>query len=166
MRQLVLDMIDTKSDLEELCNRALDSAPESVSPDLRNDSSLGVPAWYDFESAAWAAGEQVRQAFSQHRTWKKDAALRDRVLEVAVHRQLRRGRQAWIMALGFVDARDLAPALAPHLSDPDVEGQVVDTLTKMRAGGFSQQVWPLTSHKQAWIRKLARRYLKRYAATA
>ncbi len=163
MRQIVLDTIESKADLAELCRRTLESAPGAVPPDLPIDSKAGAPEWYDFEHRAWEAGEHVRQAFSRNRTWKKDAALREQVLEVAVHRQLRRGRQAWVMALGFVDAHELAPGLAVFLSDPDVEGQIVDTLIRMRAGDFSDRVWPLTNHEQAWVRKLARRYLKQYA---
>lgn len=70
------------------------------------------------------------------------------------------------MALGFVDSSEHAPTLVRFLSDPDVDGQVLDTLIKIRAGEFADQVWPLANHQQAWVQKLARRYLKRYAAAA
>ena len=43
------------------------------------------------------------------------------------------------MALGFVAAREFADTVAPFLSDPDVEGQVLDTLIKMKAPGYTQQ---------------------------
>jgi len=67
------------------------------------------------------------------------------------------------MAIGFVGARQFAMTLVPFLSDSDVDGQVLDTLLKMKAGDYAQAVVPLAQSKKAWIRRLARRYLQRYS---
>src|SRR5215471_1085433 len=40
--------------------------------------------------------------------------------------------------------------------------QVVDTLLKMRAGGFADAVAPLVQSDKAWIRRLAKKYVGRY----
>jgi hypothetical protein len=66
------------------------------------------------------------------------------------------------MALGFTSAAAHASDLAPLVADPDVDGQVMDTLLKMRAPGFGAQATFLLSHKQAWVRRLAKRYIDRY----
>jgi hypothetical protein len=39
---------------------------------------------------------------------------------------------------------------------------VVDTLLKMRAGGFADAVAPLVQSDKAWIRRLAKKYVERY----
>ncbi len=156
--------ITEKSDLVELCRNTLALSPNTIPPDQEIDPGYGQPKWYQFEHEAWAFGEQARQAFSHNRSWKRDPQLQLTVLEVATRRHLRRGRQSWVMALGFTAARQQAPALVEYLADPDVDGHVLDTLLKMRVGDFAAQVWPLTRHEQTWVRKLARRYLSRYAA--
>lgn len=67
-----------------------------------------------------------------------------------------------MMALGFVGARQFAMRLVPFLCDSDVDGQVLDTLLKMKAGGHGQAVAPLAHSNKAWIRRLAKKYLERY----
>jgi hypothetical protein len=66
------------------------------------------------------------------------------------------------MAMGFVAAYQYASALVPFLSDSDVDGQVVHTLLKMRAGGYAEAVAPLLQSEKPWIRRLAKKYVERY----
>jgi hypothetical protein len=68
------------------------------------------------------------------------------------------------MALGFVAARRYAEALAPFLNDKDVDGQVLDTLIKMKSPGFTQEANSLLHSDKIWIRRLAKKYLDRYSA--
>src|SRR5215510_9402866 len=153
----------TEQDVINACERALKLAPEAYPPTLpASPGLLGAPEWYPFEIEVWPIGEDIRQAFSRNRKLKKNEALILRVLQVATCRNLRRGRQSFVMALGFVGARRHAAAIASFLDDPDVNGQVVDTLLKMKAAGFAPLVWPLIAAEQAWIRRLAQRYVARY----
>ncbi len=66
------------------------------------------------------------------------------------------------MALGFVAARRYAETLVPFLTDTDVDGQLVDTLIKMRAPGFKREVASLLHSDKTWIRRLAKKYVDRY----
>jgi len=66
------------------------------------------------------------------------------------------------MAIGFVAACHVASSLVAFLNDTDVDGQVVDALLKMRAGGFGHDVAPLVQSNKAWIRRLAKKYVERY----
>jgi hypothetical protein len=77
--------------------------------------------------------------------------------------ELRRGRQSFVMAIGFVSARPYAERLSKFASDPDIDAQVVDTLLKMKAPGFRDKVEPLLASKMTWIRNLAKRYISLYA---
>ena len=67
------------------------------------------------------------------------------------------------MVLGFISARHYAERLAPRLGDPDVDGQVLHTLIKMRASGYTREAELLLFSEQTWIRRLATRYLDRYS---
>jgi hypothetical protein len=67
------------------------------------------------------------------------------------------------MALGFVSARDYAERLAVFLGDPDVDGQVLDTLIKMKASNYTREVNLLLHSDKTWIRRLAKKYLDRYS---
>ncbi|MGH2397835.1 MAG: hypothetical protein ACRDFW_12835, partial [bacterium] len=101
-------------------------------------------------------------AFVKHPNLKRRPRVLSKVFEVAICRNLRRGRQSFVMALGFVSARPYAGALAPSLADPDVDGQVIYTLIKMKAPGFAQLVTPLLNSDETWIRRLAKRYIDRF----
>jgi hypothetical protein len=145
------------------CQQALRLAPEEYPPTLPTAKELlGGPEWYSFEHEAWRIGETIRQGFVQNTGLKKKHAVLEKVLEVATCRNLRRGRQSFIMALGFVAAQQHAKALSPYLSDADVDGQVVYTLIKMKAPGFVAEVEPLLQSDKTWIRNLAKKYLSRY----
>ena len=146
------------------CESALRLAPLEWLPDLPSSKELqGAAQWYPFEDEVWPIGESVRRAFQRHPKLKKNRPLISRVVEVATRRNLRHGRQSFIMALGFVAARDFAPMLAPFLDDADVDGHVIDTLLKMKAAGYSAAVAPLTRSKKTWVRRLANRYVERYS---
>jgi len=165
--RLMNESLTSEKDIVTSCERALRLAPEAYPPTLpASQELLGAPEWYRFEHKAWPIGEAVRQAFSQNPKFKKNQELISKVLEVATCRNLRRGRQSFIMALEFVGARQHAGAIARFLDDPDVDGQVVGTLLKMKAGGFAKEMQPLLSAKHSWIRRLAQRYIERYPDAA
>jgi hypothetical protein len=67
------------------------------------------------------------------------------------------------MALGFAAARRYADALASFLNDPDVDGQVLDTLIKMKAPGYARQASSLLHSDKVWIRRLAKKFVDRYS---
>jgi hypothetical protein len=160
------DIPASAAEIIEACEQGLGLAPIEYPPDLpalnAPKALRGLPQWHSFEHEAWGIGERIRRAFVQNPKLKKNAAALEKVLEVAGCRNLRRGRQSFIMALGFVDAREHAKALSPFLRDPDVDGHVLYTLIKMRAPGFVPEVEPLLQSDKTWKRNLAKKYLSRY----
>jgi hypothetical protein len=157
---------DVPASAEEIfaaCEKALLLAPAEYPPTLPPSKEIsGEPEWYAFEREAWPLGESIRRAFVQNSKLKKNATVLEKVLEVARCRNLRRGRQSFIMALGFVAAGQHAKTLSTFLQDPDVGGQVLYTLVKMKASGFASEVEPLLQSDKTWIRNLAKKYLSRY----
>ena len=157
-------MLVSEEEILAACEEAIRLAPAEFPPTLPPSKELsGAPEWYSFEHAAWPIGESIRRAFVEKPRLKKNYAVLAKVAEVATHRNLRRGRQSFIMALGFVAAREFADTVAPFLGDPDVEGQVLDTLIKMKAPGYTQQAVSLLHSDKAWIRHLAKKYVDRYS---
>lgn len=145
------------------CEHALRLAPAEYPKTLSSYKEFaGAPEWYSFEQDAWPIGESIRRAFVENPKLKRKDAVLAKIVEVARCRNLRRGRQSFVMALGFVAARNYAEALVPFLSDPDVNGQVLFTLIKMKAPGFAREVTPLLLSNQTWIRRLAKKYIDRY----
>ena len=160
----VSPILASEDDILAACDEALSMAPSSFPPTLPPAKELlGAPQWYAFEYAAWPLGEGIRQAFSKDRRLRRKANLLAKVAEVATCRNLRRGRQSFVMALGFVDAAGHANALSEFLADPDVDGQVVDTLLKMRTPDYVRAVAPLLQSNKAFVRRLAKRYVERYS---
>jgi hypothetical protein len=148
------------------CDEAIRLAPAEFPPTLPPSKELsGAPAWYPFENQVWPIGEGIRQAFARNPKLKKRENVLAKVAEVATCRNLRRGRQSFIMALGFVSARHYANRLAAFLGDPDVDGQVLDTLIKMKASGYTREADLLLQSDKSWIRRLAQKYLNHYPAS-
>jgi hypothetical protein len=128
-------------------------------PPSEKSLALGAAEWYPFEREAWPLGEHIRLAFVRNRKLRTRSAF-SKVIEVCLDRTLRRGRQSFVMALEFPQAREFASALLPLLSESDVDGQVLGTLLKMKAYGFSNQAAPLLHADQAWKRRFAHRYIE------
>jgi hypothetical protein len=87
-------------------------------------------------------------------------------MEVVECLQLGRGRQSFVMALGFIRAAPLAARLAKFLDDPEINGHVIYSLLEMRSGGFVATVQTLVDADAAWTGKLAKRYLRKYSNPA
>ena len=156
--------LDSEQEILAACEEAIRLAPAEFPPTLPPSKELlGAPEWYPFENQAWPIGESIRQAFVRNPRLKKRENMLAKVAEVATCRNLRRGRQSFIMALGFVSARHYAERLVVFLNDPDVDGQVLNTLIKMKAPTYTREVSALLQSEKAWIRRVAKKYLDRYS---
>jgi hypothetical protein len=154
----------SEAEILAACDEAISLVPAEFLPTLPPSKELfGAPGWYPFENQAWPIGESIRQAFATKPRLKKRDNILTRVADVATCRNLRRGRQSFVMALGFVSARQYAERLAVFLGDPDVDGQVLDTLIKMKASNYTREVNLLLHSDKTWIRRLAKKYLDRYS---
>jgi hypothetical protein len=164
---VVTKLYETPEAIIAACLSAMALAPPIFPMDLPPDPlASDVPAWHKFENSAWAIGETIRQSLKARPNLKRDPAVLHAIIEVIKNRNLRRGRESFVMLLGFTGAAKHAATVAGFAGDPDVCGHVVDTLLKMRVPGYIAQVSELTSHKRAWIRRLAKKYVERYAYAA
>jgi hypothetical protein len=151
----------TAEEIVRMCSSASALAPREEPPDLGTDDA-GVPRWHPYEFKVWQIGEDIRLALKAAPKLRADSQVQECLLMVAEDRRFRRGRQPFIMNLGYRAAASHAARVAALLGDDDVAGHALDTLLKMDASGFARQVWPLVTAQPAWVRKLAKKYLKRH----
>lgn len=123
---------------------------------------LGNFAWYDFEIKVWELGENIRYLFLQNPKLKKDKDIINKILKVIKTTNLRRGRQSFVLLLGFVGAKSFAPEIALFVDDKDINGHVLDTLLKMKAKGYADKIKSLINSDVTWIRNLAKKYCELY----
>jgi hypothetical protein len=143
---------------------ALRLSPAEFPGDQPLNKISGQPEWHSFEHGCWKLGEFIRQKLLKAPRLREDRRLVGAILDVIDQRNLRRGRQSFVMLLGSVKAAHVAPRIARWAGDPDIAGHVVDTLLKMRVPGYADVVRPHVSSKYTWIRRKAKTYMERYAA--
>ena len=146
--------------VQRLVAEANDHLPERILDPLPPDDALGgEPGWRDFEWRVWKIGEEIRQLLLKAPRLRADPCIQETLLGVAIDRRAQRGRQSFVMLLGYRSCVRHAVRLSEHLDDPAVDGHVISTLYKMRAPGHSAAVRPHLEDRHAWVRNEAKRYL-------
>ena len=120
-----------------------------------------VHEWHDFEHRIWNTGEKIRQLVFTSRTYFNHDQI-NRILNICLDKRAKRGRQSFVMLLGKVKYCEHAHVLIPLLEDEDVNGQVIDTLYKMRANSYVSLITPFLKHRQTWIRNTAQKYIQKF----
>jgi hypothetical protein len=118
-----------------------------------------LPQWHEFEHSLWSIGEQIRHAMNEQPRLRGNRNLYAKILAIVQDRNARRGRQSFVLLFAYRPCVAWASDLATLISDPDIDGQIISALYKMRASGYSTIVAPFLSSSITWIRKEARRYL-------
>ena len=135
-----------------------DYLPNPVSTKLVKD----VPGWHDFEYAIWKIGEEIRLLLFNAMNLRKDQEIQSEFVRLATNRNAKRGRQTFIMLLGYKFCSHHAKEIASQIDDQFVEGHVIMTLRKMQVKGYSTQVRPFLNSQVTWIRNEAKKYLSRF----
>ncbi len=162
---IVTELYTTPDEIIGACMAARSLAPLEFPQDLPTTALLsGAPGWYDFEEQTWPIGEAIHRSLKAKPRLRRDTSVNRAIFSVVNCVNLRRGRQSFVMALGYTTAAEHAASIAALTDDPDICGHAIETLLKMQAPGYVTQASALIRHKQPWIRKLAKRYVERYGA--
>lgn len=130
------------SDINNLLTRAEALIPEENLPDLPYmDLAPDVHDWYEFEHKLWEIGEEIRQFISENKN-KLNKNQIDRIVSICLDKKAKRGRQSFVMLLGKKIYNSYADMIVTVLNDDDVDGQVIDTLYKMGAKEYVEQIEP------------------------
>ena len=154
-----MDKLTFSSRLELLLQEAGQLIPREPLPAL--PARDGIPAWHPHELALWNIGESIRQLILEAKQFPSDIQVKN-ILAVCRNPAAGRGRQSFVLLLGKVRYACYAEEMASLLADRDISGQVINTLYKMKAPGYADQIQPFLADHQTWIRNEAKRYLQKY----
>jgi len=147
----------------ELVAQAESAVPADLVSDLPpGKHTSAAPEWHGFEHKIWGHGESIRKLLAEQKSLRRDEELQRTFLRVACNPNAKRGRQSFIMLLGYSCCAGHAPRIAEQLSDPSVVGHVIDTLLKMRCPDYVQDISAFTKSDPAWVRNKAKAYIKKY----
>ena len=116
----------------------------------------------EYEFDIWKIGEDIRQIILTKKSLSKDKEINDLILKFRLKKNSKRGRQSFILLLGYKHLSEYALQLIKMINDKFVAGQIIDTVYKMQATGFEEEIKPFLKDKHSWIRKLAIKYMKKY----
>ena len=152
-----------KEEIIGLINEAKNLTPKKMEKDLNPMEGFpDVPNWHKYENEIWKIGEKIRQIIHNKKSLRRDKEINDLIMEVCMDKKSKRGRQPFILLLGYKHLSGFAPKLITMLSDKFVDGQIIDTVYKMQAKGFEKDIKPFTTEKLTWIRKTAIKYVEKY----
>lgn len=109
-------------------------------------------------SLRWSIGDALERV--------ADESVLDDLLQIATDTRHGRHRALVVAALGnMVKARDrVVPVLLDLLNNDDVAGYAVMALGKLKARGVRSAIEPFLDHREAWVRKEAKKALARLGA--
>jgi len=108
--------------------------------------------FHSFEHRIWGIGEQIRQITFSKPQVRKNEKLQEAFLRISINKNAKRGRQSFILLLGYKVCSQRASDIVSQICDKRVSGHVIDTLLKMQASGFVKDVMPFQNSDRAWIR--------------
>ena len=158
---------DIRLRIKTLVADAEAAVPSTPKPDLPpGQYTQGAPEWHSFEHTIWAIGEDIRQLLLKKKSLRNDDDLQSTFAAISVNRNAKRGRQSFIMLLGYTSCQQYSYSIASQLDDPDVTGHVISTLLKMQAPDFVQEISKFLDHDISWIRRKAKAYCGRFSGAA
>ena len=122
--------------------------------------STNISTWHNFEHELWSIGEVIRQTMHEEQK-NLNVEQADRVCQICLNPKAKRGRQSFVMLLSRKRYFSYADRLVSLLQDVDVSGHVLESLYKMRALQYQEEVKLLLNSEYTWISKLAKRYIEK-----
>ena len=102
-------LLETKNIILEKIKEAESLIPGSYIPNLMPTELIkNVPAWHHFEHEIWKIGEEIRLLLLDVPSLRKDQDIHTGIIRIAVNRNAKRGRQSFIMLLGYKFCRHYA----------------------------------------------------------
>ena len=149
------------SKIDSLLENAEQKIPNEDLPTLPPMEYLpNISEWHTFEHELWDIGATIRQTIHDEQK-NLNAEQAERVCKICLNPNAKRGRQSFVMLLGRKKYFSYADRLVNLLQDVDVSGHVLDSLYKMRALQYCEEVKPLLNSEYAWICNLAKRYIEK-----
>ncbi|MDY6171642.1 MAG: hypothetical protein SPH94_00405 [Fusobacterium necrophorum] len=159
-----MDRENFDSKIDSLLKNAEQKIPNEDLPTLLPIEYLpNISKWHTFEHELWNIREIIRQTIHDEQK-NLNVEQADRVRQICLNPNAKRGRQSFVMLLSRKRYFAYADRLINLLQDVDVSGHVLDSLYKMRALQYHEEVKPLLNSEYTWISNLAKRYMKNPAS--
>lgn len=152
-----------KQKVQELLKEITLLVPAVKPKALPINPQINAPEWAEFEHKIWALGEEIRQIILNYPALRKNKVISEKLVAIATNSSAGRGRQSFILLLGYKAYAQYADRVCSQIDDKDVTGQVINSLYKMQSGQYTQQVKPYLSDPNTWIKNEAKRYIERYS---
>tara|TARA_R110002049_G_scaffold24461_1_gene86719 strand:+ start:122 stop:592 length:471 start_codon:yes stop_codon:yes gene_type:complete len=147
-----------------LIKKAENLIPLKMEKDLKPLNGIpNIPDWHNYETNIWRIGEEIRQIIAANKVLRKDAEINNLILNICLNKNSKRGRQSFILLLGYKHLSEHSRELIKMINDNSVDGHIIDTIYKMQSAEFVKEIRPFKTNQQAWIRKIASKYLEKYA---
>ncbi len=117
--------------------------------------------WYHYEMNLWQKGEEIRHLLKNSKKHPSEVQI-NRILEICLNQEGKKGRQSFVLLLGRKQFASYASRITTLLDDPDVNGQVIDTLYKMGVSDYVDEMKAFLNHDKTWIRNCAKKYVEKY----
>lgn len=155
--------IDIEKEILKIIAEVESLIPLTWEPHLPPNNLLpNVPEWYSFERTIWQKGEVIRQLLIGQKRIRTLPIILDKIFEIATNRNIKRGRQPFVMLLGNTDSKKYGAELISQLDDPFVYGHIIDAIYKMKAPEFAEIIKPYCNDKETWIRNIAKKYIEKH----
>ncbi len=151
-----------RKEVIRLIKKAQKLPPEVLEPDLPNSQFYDVPEWHDYELKIWEIGEQIRKIILEDKLLRKDDEINDLIIDLCFNKNAKRGRQSFVSLFAYKQLSNYAEKLILLIDDEFINGHVIDAIYKMQVTGFKKEIEPFTNHKEAWVRKIATKYIEKY----
>jgi hypothetical protein len=122
-----------------------------------------APDWTRYEIRLSELGSKFELYLKAHTRIRGRNPLLNAIGELVADTRFGKGRDAFVSIVGDFGDASFVDVLKPLLRDPDVEGQALYAVTKLKIRGLDSLVEPLRmKSKEAWIRKAAEKYIQKY----
>lgn len=106
-------------------------------------------------------GEEIRPLLTGSPKLRSDIDIQKKILNICLNKKAKRGRQSFIILMGSTKFSQYAKDIVSQLSDPAVSGHVIDTLIKMKAADYKEEVSQFLENETTWIRNKAKKYCEK-----
>lgn len=146
----------------EYLREAISLIPNRIEPDLPPSKLFpNIPEWHSYEFKVWQLGEKIRQILVRKNKLKDDNEIVEQIIKIATNRNVKRGRQPFIMLLEGKRYAGYSSQLINQINDKFVYGHVLSTIIKMQVWDYTNEIEPLTEDSTAWIRNKAKKYIEK-----
>lgn len=151
--KVVLDEIQLSNLLIELCEYWF------INNKNISKTSFSKILWHDYELKIWKLGEDLRILFKKDKKLKNSILIQQNIEKIALNKKYGKGRESFVLLIGEIKAISCIQTLVELLTDPEVRGHAIISLTKLRAKGMENEINQIFLSSKGWIKNAAKKYV-------